>query len=221
MPAPSQESVAEKAALAEGGRFTALLYDKVLALGERAGMADRRRALIAQATGDVLEIGAGTGLNAVDYREDLSRLVLTEPEKFMAQRLKKRVEQLGVEAEVAVAPAEALPFDDASFDCVVATLVLCTVQDPQAAIDEIVRVLRPGGRFLFVEHIRADDPGLARWQDRLHKPWFKFAAGCNCNRSTLDLLAQSGLETGAVEHAEWRRMPALVRPLAIGAAVKP
>ena len=106
------------------------------------------------------------------------------------------------------APAERLPFEDASFDTAVATLVLCTVPDPAAALAEAARVLKPGGRLLFIEHVRAEDPGLARWQDRLEKPWRFLGDGCHCNRDTVATIEASPL---AVEQ---RR----ARPAAEGAA---
>ena len=97
------------------------------------------------------------------------------------------------------APAEKLPFEDDSFDTVTLTLVLCTVPDPPAALREIARVLKPGGRFLFLEHVRSEEPGLAKWQDRLHTPWYLFGDGCHCNRDTLATIEASPL---TVERSE-------------------
>jgi len=119
---------------------------------------------------------------------------------------------------VMAAEAERLPFEDDHFDTVVSTLVLCTVDEPRQAIDEIARVLRPGGKLLFLEHVRSDSRRLARWQDRLHRPWHAFAAGCNANRATVDLLRESPLRVEAVERDRWSWMPVLVHPLAIGTA---
>jgi ubiquinone/menaquinone biosynthesis C-methylase UbiE len=136
----------------------------------------------------------------------------------MVARLKRRAKRSLVPSSVMEADAENLPFEDESFDTVVSTLVLCTVDHPKLAIDEIARVLRPGGRLLFLEHVRADTPRLARWQDRLHRPWHAFAAGCNANRPTVDMLRASALRLEEVEHDRWKRMPALVKPLAIGTA---
>src|SRR5512132_3691349 len=109
-------------------------------------------------------------------------------------------------------------FESDSFDTVVSTLVICTVDDPRRAIEEIARVLRPGGRLLFLEHVRSDSRRLARWQDRLHRPWHAFAAGCHANRPTIELLRESTLRVGEIERDRWNWMPALVHPLAIGTA---
>jgi SAM-dependent methyltransferase len=194
------------------------LYDPLLWVGERAGMAQRRSALLGQASGRVLELGAGTGLNLPYYPEDLDELVLTEPSPPMVDRLERREKKAKAPSSVMVAAAERLPFEDDSFDTVVSTLVLCTVDDPHRAISEIARVLRPGGELLFLEHVRSDSPRLARWQDRLHRPWHAFAAGCNANRPTVDMLRESPLRVKEVEHDRWKWMPALVHPLAIGVA---
>ncbi len=194
------------------------LYDPLLWIAERAGMSKRREDLLRRASGRVLELGAGTGLNLAHYPTEIDGLVLTEPAPPMASRLERRVKRSGHDYEVVAAPAERLPFEDDSFDTVVSTFVLCTVDDPRRAIGEIARVLRPGGQLLFLEHVRADTPGLARWQDRLHRPWHAFAAGCNANRPTVDLLRESPLRVETVEHDRWSWMPVLVHPLATGSA---
>jgi SAM-dependent methyltransferase len=195
------------------------IYDPLLWVGERrGGMAKRRADLLEQASGRVLELGAGTGLNVPHYPESVEEVILTEPAAPMVPRLERRVRRSGRDYSVVVAPAEALPFDDDSFDTVVSTLVLCTVDDPRVVIEETARVLRPGGRLLFLEHVRSDSSRLARWQDRLHGPWHAFAAGCNANRPTVDLLRESPLRVNGVEREDWGWMPALVKPLAYGSA---
>jgi ubiquinone/menaquinone biosynthesis C-methylase UbiE len=200
-------------------RIGARIYDPFLWFGERLGMARRRRDLLAHAEGRVLEIGAGTGLNLRHYRDSIEALVLTEPVEPMAAKLEGRVERLGPLARVHRAPAEALPFADDSFDTVVSTIVLCTVEDPVRALSEIARVLRPGGRLLFIEHLRSDTERWGRWQDLLERPWAAFGCGCRCNRRTLELIAQSPLRIEASARASWRGMPPLVRPLTIGSAI--
>ena len=200
-------------------RGNARFYDLFLALSERRGMRTRRRALLSDAHGRVLEIGAGTGLNIDHYPAAVDELVLTEPEPGMCWRLEQRATASGRNASVVQAGAEELPFPDGSFDAVVSTMVLCTVPDPAAAMAEIRRVLRPGGRLLFIEHVRADDePRLARWQDRLEAPWRAFGEGCRCNQPTLTLLLEAGLQPRRLGHDRWRGMPRIVAPLVIGEA---
>lgn len=201
-----------------GNRLTATFYDPFLWLGERLGMQSRRRRLVSAAHGRVLEIGAGTGLNLSHYPDAIDELVLAEPSEPMAGRLEARLAKLGRSARIVAEPAEALPFEDGYFDTVVSTLVLCTVVDPDRALAEVRRVLRPGGRLLFCEHVRSDSPRLARWQDRLADPWAGLADGCRCNRETLGTIS-SQLQLVTVERAQWRGMPPLVRPLVIGEAV--
>jgi SAM-dependent methyltransferase len=188
---------------------------------ERAGLADRRRSVVSQARGVTLELGAGTGLNLEHYPADVTELTLTEPDEHMAKRLRRRVSEGSRAAEVIEAPAERLPFEDGRFDTVVATLVLCTVPDPAGALAEAARVLKPGGRFLFFEHVRSDSPKLARWQDRLHGPWLYIGDGCNCNRPTLATIEASGLQVESVENGELPKAPPLVRPLIAGTAIRP
>jgi ubiquinone/menaquinone biosynthesis C-methylase UbiE len=198
-------------------RVFALVYDPSLALGELAGMRRRRRRLLAAARGRVVEIGAGTGLNLRHYPDGLEALTLVEPDAAMRRRLARRVRQSGRAADIVEASAERLPLADQSVDTVVATLVLCTVDDPQGTLNEIARVLRPGGELLFVEHVRAQSSRLARWQDRLCEPWRRFASGCRCNRATVDLMRACGFEL-EVSEADWRAMPPIVRPLVLGRA---
>ena len=136
----------------------------------------------------------------------------------MARRLERRAVKREQPPRVVVAPAERLPFADAAFDTVVSTLVLCTVPEPERAVAEILRVLKPGGSLLFIEHVRSQTERWARWQDRLARPWAAFASGCRCNRNTLDLVEASGMRLAHVDRRKWRGMPCLVRPLAMGSA---
>lgn len=201
-------------------RVFAALYDPLLWRGERSGMADRRQELLGRARGRTVELGSGTGLNLQYYSEDLDELTLTEPEAAMRTRLARRLHREGNRAQVVDAPAQRLPFADDSVDTVVSTLVLCTVDDPEPALREVERVLRPGGRLLFLEHVRSSSPRLSRWQDRLAGPWRRFAEGCHCNRATLELIRASGLELENVQETSWRGMPPIVRPLIVGSATK-
>jgi len=198
-------------------RFSAALYDRFLWLGERLGMARRRRELLAGARGAVLEIGAGTGLNLRHYPQGLGELVLAEPAETMAARIDLGQVPQGVEARLVRAPAEQLPFAAGSFDTVVSTLVLCTVSDPARAVAEVARVLAPGGRLLFCEHVAAR-PGVRHALQRgSARAWAAFADGCRCDRPTLATIeAQLRVESAA--HGRWRGMPANVKPLVWGSA---
>jgi ubiquinone/menaquinone biosynthesis C-methylase UbiE len=201
-----------------GRRCLPLVYDQFLLLGELRGLRRLRGEVVGQAQGRVLELGAGTGLN-MKYYSGVQRLVLSEPEPGMAKRLEQRLQHSAVSGEVVSAPAEQLPFDDGSFDTVVATMVFCTVSDPQAALHETRRVLASGGRLLFIEHVRGDAGSrIERWQDRFYRHWRAFAYGCRCNQSTLEMIGEAGLRTTEVATARWRGMPPLVRPIVYGEA---
>jgi ubiquinone/menaquinone biosynthesis C-methylase UbiE len=198
-------------------RIGAVLYDPFVWVAELAGMRRSRRALLAQASGRVLEIGAGTGLNLSHYLDEIDELVLVEPEPAMREQLTQRIRRAGSRAAVVDAPAEALPFADGSFDTVVCTLVLCTVSAPDGALGEIGRVLRPDGQLLFIEHVRAESPTLAYLQDRLREPWRRFACGCRCDRATVELMRSCGFQVHA-RQSYWHAMPPIVRPLVSGRA---
>ena len=198
-------------------RVMAVVYDPFLWFGEVSGMRRRRRALLAETRGRVLEIGAGTGLNVALYPPDVDDLFLAEPEPGMRRKLARRVAVLDRPARIVDAGAERLPLADSSVDAVVSTLVLCTVADPERALREIARVLRPNGELLFIEHVRAGSRFHAACQDVLRRPWRGFAGGCVCNRPTLDLLRDCGF-TVTADDAVWRGMPAIVHPLKIGRA---
>jgi ubiquinone/menaquinone biosynthesis C-methylase UbiE len=175
----------------------AALYDLVGASAERRWMGARRRRLLAGARGAVLEIGGGTGANLAHYR-NVDRVTIAEPDPFMRSRIGPKLEDARVPVEVSAAGAEALPFPDGSFDTVVSTLVLCTVPDQAAALDEVRRILRPGGRLLFIEHVRAAG-SMARWQDRLDPLWRRLFGGCHPNRDTVAAIEDVGFEIESFE----------------------
>jgi len=211
-------------------RFFALTYDRQIAKTEAAGLRAMRERLLAGAHGDVLEIGGGTGLNLPCYGPAITSLTITEPHPPMLRRLERRMAEAGAgqygagqhgpAATVLRAPAEDLPFDDDSFDVAVSTLVLCGVDDQPRALRELRRVLRPGGRLLFIEHLRSDDPGTARLQDRMN--WLnRLVVCCDCNRPTLGTIEQAGFTVADVEHTELPKAPPFVRPAVTGSATVP
>ena len=201
-------------------RWFALTYDRSMARMEKAGFRELRERSIGQAKGEVLEIGGGTGSNLAYYGPAVSSLTITEPEKPMLKRLEKKVRERGSAAKVVRAPAEELPFADDSFDTVVSTLVLCGVDDQRQALREIHRVLRPGGRLLFIEHVRSGDPELAKKQDRLNG-LNRFLVGCDCNRATLDTITAEGFEVHSLDQTMLNKVPKFVAPAIVGAAATP
>jgi ubiquinone/menaquinone biosynthesis C-methylase UbiE len=205
-------------------RFFAVIYDRLMAGSEKAGLAEMRAQTVGAASGRTLELGAGTGANLEHYSDAVTELVLTEPDPHMAKRLRRRLAEdppaVG-SVEVVETPAESLPFDDASFDSIVSTLVLCSVEDPDRVAGELARLLRPGGRVLYLEHVRDPHEGrLARWQDRLERPWGWFGAGCHPNRPTEPTLEKAGFDTQTTME-EFPKGPPIVRPLARGSASLP
>lgn len=232
-----------KAYDATWGRVFARFYDRALKATEENGLGAMRGELLSGARGRVIEIGAGTGVNLDLYGEGVEDLTLVEPDPHMGAQLRKRLADRGegeagtrvgvsidpadalaapvkpVPAQLVAAPAEALPFADDTFDTAVATLVLCTIPDPVAAIGELSRVLKPGGYLLFIEHVRADNPSSARWQDRLEKPWRFLADGCHCNRDTEANLRASSFKVETIDHTKMPKAAPIVRPLILGTAI--
>ena len=160
-------------------------------------MRARQSELLGQATDGCVEIGGGTGLNLPHYPDDPTSWSWPSPSRRCAGGSSGACGAPTVERVIVDAPAEQLPFADGSVDTVVSTFVLCTVEHPELALAEIARVLRPDGQLLFIEHVRADSPALASWQDRLLGPWRRFAGGCRCNRATVELIAACGFEVEA------------------------
>lgn len=214
------DRLAKRAYDATWGRFFAAGYERALAASEEAGLRERRARLLAAARGRTLELGSGTGLNLDHYPEAVDELICAEPFGPMARRLRERIARSGRTAQVIEAPAERLPIADATIETVVVTLVLCTVDEPEVALAEIARVLRPGGRLLFLEHVRSPEPDLARWQDRLERPWRLFGHGCRCNRDTVAAIEASALELAELERGRMPKAAPIVRPLAQGTAIR-
>jgi SAM-dependent methyltransferase len=207
-------------AMALRTRLFALTYDRCMASTERAGLSGIRAGLLARAADHVLEVGAGTGTNVPLYGASTRHLTLTEPDPSMLRRLEATVQRSAHPTTVLRAPAEDLPFDDGTFDTVVSTLVLCGVDDQPRAVREIRRVLKPGGRLLFIEHVRSDDPVLARRQDR--RSWInRLVAGCDCNRPTLHTIERGGFVVDDLTRGALPRSPSFVRPLITGIATRP
>jgi ubiquinone/menaquinone biosynthesis C-methylase UbiE len=199
-------------------RIFAAVYEPLSLRAEKTFGAELKSALLADANGRVLEIGVGTGLSFLHYPE-VDELVGVDPSEPMLRRARRRAEKVGRDVPLVEAPAEALPFEDDSFDTVVSLTVLCTVEDPARTLGEIRRVLRPGGRLLFLEHVRSSDPKRARAQDRFERPWGWISGGCHPNRRTLNEIETAGFEVTDLEESEIEHVPSLVRPHITGTAV--
>jgi SAM-dependent methyltransferase len=183
-----------------------------------AEIGDHRQRLLAGLTGLVLEVGAGNGLNFPHYPATVTEVLAIEPEPYLRRLALAAARQAPIPIRVVDGTAEALPAPDATLDAVVAGLVLCTVADPEQALAEVRRVLRPGGTLRFYEHVRAEDPRLARWQDRLERPWGWLVGGCHPNRDTVAAITAAGLRLVQLDRFDLQAMPPPARPHVLGVA---
>ncbi|AQQ52638.1 class I SAM-dependent methyltransferase [Planococcus lenghuensis] len=175
------------------------VYDPIMKPLETGGFGAIRENLLREATGRVLEIGAGTGVNFPYYDAAVEAVDAIEPDDDMRNQSHERVREATVPIRLHAVRAENLPFPDQSFDTVVATLVFCTIPHPTLALREIERVSKPGARVLFFEHVRLDQPALGKIQDALTPLWKKAADGCHLNRDTLGMIQQSKLDVTNVD----------------------
>ncbi len=203
-----------KTRMERGHRWFAALYPLIVARDERRRWSRVRPRIMGETSGRVLEIGVGGG-TSLPYYPPKARVTVTEPDPHMTKRLEQRLAELGREdIELRQAPAEQLPFDDASYDHVVCSWVLCTVDDLDGALAEARRVLKPSGTFRFMEHVRNDDSAIWRAMQTLIAPaWGWFGAGCRLNQSTAAAIEQAGFEF------EWlEREPGWIQPVVYGVA---
>lgn len=203
---------------AGGHPIFAAFYDFILSGAEKKFLGPHRVYLAGGATGRVLDVGSGTGANFEYYPPD-AEVVGIEPDPYMLRRARSRAERIGTRIELHAAGAEHLPFPDASFDAAVATLVFCTIPDPDRALSELRRVLRPGGQLRFLEHVRAESAGWAGFQDLITPLWKRIAAGCHPNRDTAATIERAGFRI--VELERYALGPYPVRPIVRGVAVRP
>jgi ubiquinone/menaquinone biosynthesis C-methylase UbiE len=160
----------------------------------------QRRKVVPEASGRVLEIGIGSGLNLAFYdRDRVAKLWGLDPSEELRRVARRRADEAGIEVEFLGLPGEQIPLDAGSVDTVVSTYTMCTIPDVARALGEVRRVLAPDGVLLFSEHGRAPDAGVARWQDRLDGMWGKVAGGCHLNRAIPDLLRAAGFRMDALD----------------------
>jgi ubiquinone/menaquinone biosynthesis C-methylase UbiE len=207
-------------------RLFAVYYPSLVRRSDRAGQAHTRERLLAHAQGATLEIGAGSGANLPWYPNAVTELVLADPSPYMLDHLRSSLASMsewpgsGI-VSLAAAGFPSLPFADASYDTVVVTYVLCSIADVPAALQEIARVLKPDGRLLFLEHIRAADGSvLASVQDLVERPHRLVGDGCRPNRRTEALLRASSLTVAWLERGEQPSAAPTVRPTIMGVAVR-
>lgn len=205
------------------GRFIATVYDRFSEASEVACLQAWRAQLLCDLAGDVLEVGSGTALNLPYYPSTVTRLVLSEPDPHMRKKLlqKTRAHHWD-QAEVVDASLEGLPMPDATFDAVVATLVLCSVPRMDRALAEIYRVLKAGGRLVFLEHVAAEDrPERLKWQRRVEPLWKRISGNCHLTRRTGEAIREAGFTILELKRESMRKAWPLVRPTIRGFAVKP
>ena len=180
-----------------------------------------RRQLLASTHGDVLELGIGTGLNLPYYPRTIEELHAVDPAELLPKTLAERSALLPFPVRIQRCAAEALPHPDRRFDYVVSTWTLCTIPDPVLALQEILRVLKPEGRLLFLEHGRSDDQKIAVWQDRLNPIQNVIGCGCNLNRRIDHIITQAGLNISQLDRFTMEAVPRLGGEMYQGTAVAP
>ncbi len=171
-----------------------------LAMRSPAATAERRR-LIPLASGTVLEVGVGSGLNIPFYGVGVSRLYALDPSRPLWRLARKQLTSAGFPIEFMAASAEHIPLGDMAVDSVVMTWTLCSIPDPVTALAEMRRVLRLGGRLIFVEHGRSPDEGVCTWQERLNPLWRRVTGGCNLDRRIDDLIRSARFDVLQMERA--------------------
>ncbi len=197
-------------------------YDYMLRDAEEKCLKDWRKILLQDLSGDVLELGCGTGANLAFYPNTINHLVLAEPNLSMQQQLDLKLKNYShLPASVLVCTAESISTPDNSFDAVVSTLLLCTVNNPALALSEIHRVLRPGGKLFFIEHVAAqNNPERLKWQKRIEPFWKILQCNCHLTRDTEANILQAGFIIQKINRQSMRGVPAIVRPSIWGIAEK-
>jgi ubiquinone/menaquinone biosynthesis C-methylase UbiE len=201
--------------------FIAAIYDRFMATTEEACLAEWRSELLKNISGNVLEIGAGTGANLHLYPETLSSLVLSEPDPHMRRQLEKKIPSKNYDITVSPGTAENINADNDTFDYVVTSLVCCSVSTLDGSLYEIHRVLKPGGRFVFLEHVAAEKGTRRRqWQNLINPLWRKVAGNCHLNRETESAILATGFKIVEIKRESMRKAPPIVRPTIRGIAEK-
>lgn len=198
----------------------AALYDRTMNAADQAGLGEQRRRLLTAARGRVIDVGAGTGLNLAHLPADaIDELHLVEPDKAMARRLAKRLARSPIDAIVHERPLLEARLPAAHFDVVVCSLVLCSVDDQATTLARLLELLAPGGKLLFLEHVRGVGTA-ARMQDLASPLWQRVAGGCRPNRDTLDALRKAGFAITDCDRFRIRKVFPLVAVGVSGVAIR-
>lgn len=200
----------------------AKIYDRSMRKAEERCLREWREGLLGDLSGDVLEIGCGTGVNLDYYPDTIKQLTVLEPDVNMRKKIREKISTKKYNPiEILGASAEAIPVKEASYDVVVSTLVLCSVEHPDKALSEIHRVLRPNGKLIFIEHVAAsNNPKRLKWQHRLEPLWKKIACGCHLTRNTEETIIKAGFKVDKITHQSIRGVPPIVRPSIKGIAIR-
>lgn len=205
------------------------VYDRFVEPTEEASFRGWRRGLLAPLSGSVLDLGAGTGANIEQFPATVDEVTFVEPDPGMRKRLEHKLDAAQAEGRFAPgsgrvvdAGSAGLPFPDDTFDAAVTTLVLCTVDDPAGALRELRRVLVPGGRLVFMEHVAAEDrPDRLKWQRRLTPVWRWVAGGCHLDRRTEATIADAGFTVDEITRESARKAAPVMRATIRGRATAP
>jgi ubiquinone/menaquinone biosynthesis C-methylase UbiE len=203
------------------GFYTQVVFPRLCdLLLNRPLVARRRRGLLAHASGEVLEIGFGTGLNLPYYPSGVRRLTTIDPNAGMHALARRRAGRSGIEVDQHVLSGERLPFDDGTFDCVVSTFTLCSIAGVAEALGEAYRVLRPGGKFLFLEHGLSPEPSVQKWQRRLNWLEMRLADGCRLDRDIRRLVTAQPFSLEQIDQFYLERLPRTHGYMSRGVATK-
>lgn len=221
---PTREATVSQSTTKVRHPLFARMYARMAPAFESKGSGEHRDEMLAGVGGRVVEVGAGTGLNFAHYPATVTEVVAVEPEAFLRERAERAATAAPIEVRVLDGVADALPFEDATFDVGVASLVLCSVPDQRRALEELFRVIRPGGELRFYEHVLADRPRLARVQRVLDATiWPHVGGGCHAGRPTVDAIERAGFVVERVRRFDFKPSwtTAVVAPHVLGVARRP
>jgi ubiquinone/menaquinone biosynthesis C-methylase UbiE len=203
------------------GFYSRVIFPRLCEFGlNQPFVATHRGDVLTHARGEILEIGFGTGLNLPHYLDHVRKITAIDPNPGMHRKALSRIEQTGLEVDKRLLGGEDLPFDDSAFDCVVSTFTLCSIDQIERALAQIHRVLKPGGRFLFLEHGLSPEPNVRKWQRRLNRLQRLLADNCHLDRDIRALIGQQPYESIQMEELYLQKTPKTHGYVSKGVATK-